>query len=106
MKKMRKVLHKILENELTPGEVIRGARVEAKISQEDMEKISGIKRSNISALENDRIAMTSHYAEIFGTILKLHPADILYPNRVVKKTDIITKIEKRVARFLRTRTAS
>jgi transcriptional regulator with XRE-family HTH domain len=95
MKKMRKVLHEILDEELTSGEVLRGARVEAGISQDDMEEITGVKRTNISALENGRISVTSHYAEIFGAVLKLHPADILYPNRRVIKSEEILKIEKK-----------
>ena len=106
MEKMRKVLHQILSEELTPGEVLRGARIEAGISQEDMEEITGIKRSNISALENGRMAMTSHYAEIFGAALSLHPADLLYPNRKVAKSEEILKIEKKAKAFIKKHVAS
>ena len=95
MKRMKKVLHEILDEDLSPGEILRGARVEAGISQDEIEEITGIKRTNISALENGRIGMTSHYAEILGAVLKLHPADLLYPNRRIVKSAEILEIEKK-----------
>lgn len=106
MKKMKKVLHEILGKEMTPGEVVRGARVDAGVSQEEMAEITGIQRTNISAIENNRISMTSHYAEIFAAVLKIHPADILYPNRQIKKSSEILEIEKRASSILKNRTVS
>jgi transcriptional regulator with XRE-family HTH domain len=101
MIKMRKVLHEILGEDLTSGEALRGARIEAGISQDELEEITEIKRSNISALENNRLGMTSHYAEILGAALKLHPADLLYPNRKVIKSKQILKIEKKAEAVLK-----
>jgi cytoskeletal protein RodZ len=95
MEKMRKFLHEVLDQDLTSGEVLRGARVEAGISQEEMEEITGVKRSNISALENGRLQMTSHYAEIFAAALGIHPADLLYPNLKLVKSNEMLEIEKR-----------
>ena len=106
MEKMRKVLHEILDQDLTSGEVLRGARVEVGISQEEMEEITAIKRSNISALENGRIQMTSHYAEIFAAALGMHPADLLYPNRKVVKSKEILEIEKRAKEVIKRHAAS
>lgn len=101
MKKMRKFLHEILDQDLSPGEVLRGARIEAGISQDLMEEITGIKRTNISAIENGRLQMTSHYAEIFAAALGMHPADILYPNRAHIKSQEILKIEKKAKSLLK-----
>lgn len=103
---MRKVLHEILDHDLTPGEVLRGARVEAGISQDEMEEITGVKRSNISALENGRLSMTSHYAEIFAAALGLHPADLLYPNRKLVKSEEMLKIEKKAKEVIKRHIAS
>ena len=100
MKKMRTILHDILGKNLTPAEVLKGARIEAGISQEQMSEITGIKRSNISALENGRIQITAHYAEIFAAALQIHPANILYPNGEVLKTKEILLIEKKAAKIL------
>ncbi len=101
MEKMRKVLHDILDDELTPAEVLRGARIEAGVSQDELEEITGIKRSNISALENERMPMTSYYAEILGAALDLHPADLLYPNRKFVKSKEILKIEKKAKAIIK-----
>jgi transcriptional regulator with XRE-family HTH domain len=106
MEKMRKVLHEILGENLTSGEVLRGARIDIGISQEELEEITGIRRSNISALENDRLAMTSHYAEILGAALRLHPANILYPNGFVLKSEEILRIEKKAAAIIKKYAAS
>lgn len=93
MKDMRSVLHDILGEDLTPGEVLRAIRVKAGISQDELQEITGIARSNISALENGRLEMTSHYAMLFGAALKTHPAEILFPNGKFEKTEELLKIE-------------
>jgi len=42
MKPMRPFIQKILDEDLTPGEVLRGLRVDAGISQEQLQDITGI----------------------------------------------------------------
>ena len=105
MKNMRNVLHEILGEDVSSGEALRAFRVKAGISQDQMQEITGVARSNISALENDRMEMTSHYAIIFGAALKIHPSEILFPNGKVAKTDEILKIEKKAAAFQKKRIA-
>ncbi|WP_374029600.1 helix-turn-helix domain-containing protein [Bdellovibrio bacteriovorus] len=95
MKNMRSVLHGILGEDLTSGEVLRALRIKAGFSQEELQEITGIARSNISAIENGRMEVTVHYALIFGAALKMHPAEILFPNGRFEKTDELKKIEKK-----------
>jgi len=97
MKDMRDVLHETLGSDLSAGEVLRGLRVKAGLSQDDLHEVTGVSRSNISALENGRLEMTSHYAMLFGAALKAHPADILFPNGKFQKTAEFLKIEKKAA---------
>jgi antitoxin HigA-1 len=52
----------------------------------DLEDVTGVKESNLSALENDRIEMTSYYAERLGAALGIHPSLLLYPEGWVKVT--------------------
>lgn len=94
---MRSVLHKILDKDLTSGEVIRALRVESGISQDELYKITGIARSNISAIENDRLEVTAYYAKIFAAALGVHPSEILFPNGKYEKTKEILEIEKKAA---------
>jgi len=105
MKKMRAVLNKILEDELSPGEALRGLRVEAGIPQEMLAELTGLARSNISALENGRLEMTLHYANLLAAALKVHPADLLFPHGKYKKTAEMVKIEKRAENILKDKRA-
>jgi transcriptional regulator with XRE-family HTH domain len=101
MKDMRSVLNEVLGEDLTPGEALRAARVKAGISQDELQEITGVQRSNISALENGRLEMTSHYALLFGTALQVHPAEILFPNGKFQKTQELQKIEKKAAAIIK-----
>ena len=106
MKEMREVLYNILDKDLTSGEFLRGLRIKLGLSQEQLAEITKIARPNISGLENNRIAMTPHYAEMFAVIFKVHPADILYPNGYVRKTKEIIQLEKEAKAYLKKRSIS
>lgn len=101
MKDMRKVLYEILDEDLSSGEVLRGLRIKSGLSQDQLSELTGLQRSNLSALENDRISMTSHYAEIFSAVFKVHPSEILYPNGHVKKSADLRKIEKKAEAYFK-----
>jgi transcriptional regulator with XRE-family HTH domain len=101
MKEMREVLYGLLEEDLSSAEVLRGLRLNMGLSQDQLVELTGIARPNISGLENDRIPMTAHYAEIFAAVFKVHPAEILYPNGNVKKSPEILKLEKRAEAFFK-----
>lgn len=103
MREMRTVLYGMLGDKLTSGLVLKGARIRAGLSQEELEEITGVIRSNISALENDRLPMTSHYALIFAAALSIHPAEILFPNGNFQMTKEMKVIEKRAAALLKKR---
>jgi len=99
MENMRDVLFELMGENLTSGRFLRGKRIEAELSQDELARITGISRPNISALENDRMPMTNRYAEIFSVVLNVHPADILYPNGYVRKSKEVEAIEKRAKEF-------
>lgn len=101
MKDMRKVLENLLGEDLSSGEVLKGLRIRNDLSQDKLAELTGIQRTNLSALENDRIQMTSYYAEIFSAVFKVHPSDILYPNGHVKKSAELLKLEKKVDAYFK-----
>lgn len=103
MKEMRSVVLDLLGDEVLPGEQLRTIRVKMGISQEELQEITNIARSNISALENGRLEMTYHYALIFGSALNIHPAKLLFPNGHYSKTDELKKIEKKAESILKKR---
>jgi transcriptional regulator with XRE-family HTH domain len=101
MKDMREVLENLLGEDLSSGEVLKGLRIKSGLSQDELAELTGIQRSNLSALENDRTQMTSYYAEIFAAVFKLHPSDILYPNGHVKKSADLLKLEKKAEAYFK-----
>ncbi len=58
------------------------------------------KASNLSAIENDKIELTRHYAEILGATLGIHPSSLLFPEGSNYKTKELKAIERK-AQLLR-----
>jgi transcriptional regulator with XRE-family HTH domain len=95
MKNMRDILNDVASKDVTPGDLIRATRINFGITQEEICEVTGLKRANLSALENNRIEMTVHYAEVLGAALGLHPSTILFPNGKYEKKKEILNIEKK-----------
>lgn len=100
-KKMMDVLDELVPEGATPGEMLRALRKREGLTLEEMQEITGIRDNNLSAIENDRIQMSQHYAEMFAAALDVHPMIFLYPNGKFEKTLELKKIEKRAAKFRR-----
>lgn len=95
MRDFRDILNEAFPDIATSGQLIKAFRRNFNISQEDLAEVTGIQRTNLSAIENDKIEMTVHYAEILGAALGIAPASILFPNGEYKKSPEILEIEKR-----------
>jgi transcriptional regulator with XRE-family HTH domain len=104
-KLMREILNEIDPKPTTAGDLIRSARKRFDLTQDEVCKLTNLKRENLSALENGRVEMSVHYAEIFGALFGLHPASILFPNGESEKTDELINIEKRAREFLKKKKA-
>lgn len=98
-RKMRDILNELVPEGATSGEMLRSLRKRDGLTLEDMEKITGIRNNNLSAIENDRIDMSQHYAEVFAAALDVHPMVFLYPNGKFEKSSELLKIEKRAIKF-------
>ena len=101
MKEMRGVLENLLGEDLSSGEVLKGLRVKHRLSQDELAELTGIQRTNLSALENDRTQMTSYYAEVFSAVFKVHPSEILYPNGHVKRSTDLLKLKKKAEAYFK-----
>lgn len=100
MKKgMMAVLEKHFPEKATPGEMLKAMRKREGYTLEIMERITKIKVSNLSALENDKLDMTKHYAEIFAAALRVHPTLFLYPDGKFAPDGELLQIAKRAAEF-------
>jgi transcriptional regulator with XRE-family HTH domain len=98
-KKMMDVLDELVPEGAESGEMLRALRKREGLTLDEMEEITGIHANNLSAIENGRIDMSQHYAEVFASALDVHPMVFLYPNGKFEKTAELRKIEKRAARF-------
>ncbi len=61
----------------------------------EVEEVTGIRESHLSAVENGKIEMTQHYAEVFAAALGLHPTAFLYPRGEFKKSKELQSVERR-----------
>jgi transcriptional regulator with XRE-family HTH domain len=98
---LKDILNEIDPSPSSPGKTFRAFRKNFEITLKDLEEITGVKESNLSALENDRIETTSYYAERLAAALGIHPNLLLYPERWVKMTPELTDIEKRAKKFFK-----
>jgi transcriptional regulator with XRE-family HTH domain len=65
--------------DVSVGESVRIIRELQDMSQNDLEKLSGIPQSTISAIENDRINLGVERAKTLARVLKCHPAVLVFP---------------------------
>lgn len=105
MKKMRNILNQVSAVKLTPGELIKSIRARLSITQDELCDVAGLKRENLSAIENDRIEMTVHNAELLGAALGVHPSSILFPNGRNEKSKEILAVEKKGNALLKKKVA-
>ncbi len=89
------LLNQLVKEEATPGDILRAFRKREGFTLKEIEVITGIRESNLSAIENNRIEMTRHYAEMFAAALNVHPTAFLYPNGQFKKDVEVMRIEKK-----------
>ena len=65
---------------VTPGEALKILRELQGFSQTELEELTHISQSNISALENSKKQMGRERALILAKALKVHPAVLLFPD--------------------------
>ena len=78
-----------------PNEMVRTFRKELGLTLRDVGEITGIQESNLSKVENGKIEITQHYAEVFAAAFGLNPLVFLYPNGEFKKSKELLAIERR-----------
>jgi len=65
---------------VSPGEAIKMLRKLQGLSQADLERLTGIAQTNISALENGTRLLGRDRALVLAKALKVHPAVLLFPD--------------------------
>ena len=83
----------------TPGEILKALRKRENFTLKDLEEITGMRQSNLSAIETGSIEMTQFYAERFAVVFDVHPTIFLYPNGQFAKDEELVALEKRAKLF-------
>ncbi|MBY0385259.1 helix-turn-helix domain-containing protein [bacterium] len=98
---MLEFLDEVMERPSTTGSIVRAFRKKFNLTQKDLEKITGISESHVSAIEHDKIDLGVKRAEMLAAVFGLHPSTLLYPNSKWEKSKEIIAIEKRAAKYLK-----
>jgi len=91
------MLNEFFPDEFTPGQVIKAKRTNYKITLDEVEKVTGISKTNLSLYENDKKSLGLIQATKIGLAIGLHPMSILFPNGYENSPqfkDIVTKSKK------------
>jgi transcriptional regulator with XRE-family HTH domain len=65
--------------EVSVGESVRIVRELQELSQNQLAELSGIPQSTISAIENDRVSLGVERAKVLASVLRCHPAVLVFP---------------------------
>ena len=65
--------------DVTVGDSVRIVRELQEVSQSQLARITGIPRSAISAIENNRVNLGVERAKVLARALKCHPAVLVFP---------------------------
>ncbi len=97
MKYFGTTLLKHLDEDPTPGSVVRAFRHKLGFTLEDVYNLTGISQSNLSRIENSG-KISPQNAEKLALILGIHPGSILFPPK--KKQDKESKELQKKAKAL------
>ena len=100
MPSLRKLLEELGTGQETPNETVRTFRKGLGMTLKEVEEVTGIRESHLSAIENGKIEMTQHYAEVFAAAFGLHPTAFLYPRGEFKKSKELDSIERRAKKYI------
>ncbi len=100
MPSFRKLLEDLGVGSETPNETVRTFRKGLGMTLKEVEKVTGIREPHLSAIENGKIEMTQHYAEVFAATFGLHPTVFLYPRGEFIKSKELESIERRAKKYI------
>lgn len=99
MKSLKSILQEIDPHPVTSGQIIRAFRKSLGFTLKDVEAISGIRETHLSAIENDAYELTKKNAEKLAATLGVQPTILLFPEGVHPSAEI-KAIEKRRKKML------
>lgn len=64
----------------TPGQIVRAFRTNFGLTLKELEEITGLSYTNLSAIENDRVDMGVRRAVLLAAAFGIQPEQILFPH--------------------------
>ena len=84
----------------TIGVMVRAFRKARGFTLKQVEELTGISETNLSAIENDKVDLGVKRSILLSAALGVTPEDILFPKGVWKKTKEYLVIEKKAKKLL------
>lgn len=100
MASLKKLLDELGASDTAPSQAVRLFRKGLGMTLKEVEEVTGIRESHLSAIENGKIEVTQHYAEVFAAAFGLHPTAFLYPNGEFNKSKDLEAIERRAKKYI------
>ena len=101
MRDFIELMNEVMDQPVTQGSLVKSLRKKFELTQKELEKITGITESNISAIEHNKVELGLKRAEMFAAVFGVHPTTLLFPNGKWEKSKNIKAIEKRAEKFLK-----
>ncbi len=91
----------VIKVEETPGKVIRAFRRSFDLTMADIERLTGIPATNLSAIENDKMDIGVRRAKLLAAVFGISPALILFPAHDEQREDRkLARIRKSAAALI------
>jgi plasmid maintenance system antidote protein VapI len=90
---MAKNFFSIAQVKSTPGSVVRAFRTNFDLTLKDLQTITGIDETNISAMENDKREIGLKSAILLSAVFGIDPEQILFPEGYERKA-LLAKIRQ------------
>jgi transcriptional regulator with XRE-family HTH domain len=100
MPSLKKLLEELGAGKETPNETVRVFRKGLGMTLKEVEEVTGVRESHLSAIENGKIELTQHYAEVFAAAFGIHPTAFMYPNGEFKKSKALELVERKAKKYI------
>lgn len=85
----------------TPGQIVRAFRRNFGLTLKELEQITGVNYTNLSAIEHDRIDIGVRRAVLLAAAFGIQPAQILFPEGYVRpEHKDVERVRTRAKRLL------
>lgn len=93
-------LQDLIDQKVTTGVLAKARRESLGLTQDEVSEVSGLRKSFISSIENDRRSFGVQTATKLAAAIGLHPSTLLFPNGEIQDEEAIV-ISKRRERKLK-----